>query len=219
MQAVWESVSLMVICVIIVTKDDPLRTYLNVNGTCLVPHTFTVAYEEGLGKARDAAIQRSFQTWSDFIVMLDNDLKLSTELWSWLFQLKEGTYAMVKVGEHYSTRVFAIHRRDYFKIGGFNKNIKYVFEDGDFAIRAKKQGLILRIIPNTLFKHKQHPRNRYRNLTALNWEYCQMLVKYKRYVFRNLFEFYWRPFDYRIKLHDLATKIPFTLYWILRGTN
>ena len=150
------------------------------------------------------------------LVLLDDDLDVSPKLWAWLSSLKSNEFAMCNVKGHLSTRVFAIHAYAFERIR-FDDSIKYIFEDGDFALRVQSWGCRLRIVPSTLYSHIEHKRKRYRNIAALNWEYCRMLVKYKRHVYRNLFEFFWRPFDYRIKFQDLVTKIPFTFFWILRS--
>jgi GT2 family glycosyltransferase len=151
------------------------------------------------------------------MIQMDDDLIVDEAFWNWLNLLKPNEFALCKVGEHLSSRIFAIHLSDFWHIGGMNPNLKFVFEDSEFALRAQRLGLKLRIIPSKFYVHINHPRRRYHNLPAFNWEYCHMFVKYKRHVIRNLFEFFWRPFDWRIKLQDLVTKIPFTIYWIVRN--
>jgi len=183
-----------------------------------IPKEYPVVLSDdlGVGYARNIVGNALCNCGCEILVLLDDDLNVMGELWSWLRSLKQDEFAMVDVNGHLSTRVFAAHKHLFQEVG-FDNSLRYVFEDGDFAIRAQKLGYHLCLVPPSLFSHKNHPRNRYKNLVALNWEYCRMFVKYKRHVFNNLFEFFWRPFDYRIKLQDLATKIPFTLYWILRS--
>jgi glycosyltransferase involved in cell wall biosynthesis len=183
-----------------------------------IPKNFEVYVSTivGLGLARNWGW--SF-TNGDIMVQLDDDLILKPELWVFVKSIKRGEFALAKVGDNLSSRVFIIWRDDFWSIGGCDPQLKYVFEDGDFAIRAKCMGLKLRIVPNNLFTHVEHPRNRYKNLVAINWEYSRVFVKYKREVFYNLLGFFWHPFDWRIKLQDLTMKIPFVLYWIIRGTK
>ncbi|MGF3522648.1 MAG: glycosyltransferase family 2 protein [Candidatus Bathyarchaeia archaeon] len=166
----------------------------------------------GLGFVRDYAVRSNPNS---LIVMFDDDLVVHREFWLWLQRLNQGEFAIARVGKHFSTRIFAIHKKDYLEVGGFDTKIKFVFEDGDFVVRALKTGLRIKIVPTHMYGHIEHPRFRYRNLGLFNLEYCRIFVKYRQWVYRNLFEFFWRPFDWRIKLPDLATKIPFTVFWII----
>jgi GT2 family glycosyltransferase len=181
---------------------------------CPVKCEVIISDEIGLSKARNSGAKKATYP---LIVMVDDDVTLMPEGWQWLITLQHGEFALAKVGNHLSSRTFAVWRDDFWRIGGFDESFKYVFEDGDFAIRAKKAGLRLKIMPGNFFVHHDHKRGfRFRNLAALDFEYTRVLVKYKREVFSNLFEFFWRPFDWRIKFQDLVFKTVFMVYWIIR---
>jgi GT2 family glycosyltransferase len=193
-------------------KQAPVAVSNSVS--CPVKCEVILSSEIGLSKARNSGVRKSIYP---FVVMVDDDVTLLPEGWAWLMSLRHGEFALAKVGNHLSSRTFAIWRDDFWYIGGFDESFKYVFEDGDFAIRAKKAGLHLKIMPSSFFVHHEHKRGfRFRNLAALDFEYTRVLVKYKREVFSNLFEFFWRPFDWRIKFQDLIFKTVFMVYWIIR---
>ena len=139
----------------------------------------------GIGLARslgDSAAK------GDLIVMLDSDLILKPELWYWLANLRRGTFAMVKKAiwnyEHnsYSSKVFAIHKDDYVKTGGFNPSLKYLWEDGEFALRASELGFKIAPVPSTLYEHIEHePRCLNKQFFILfNWEYARLFVKFNK---------------------------------------
>ncbi len=185
--------------------------------TCPLACVVVVSREVGLSRARNFGVKQAVYP---LVVMVDDDVTLSAEGWRWLVDLRRGEFALAKVGEHLSSRVFAVWREDFWRVGGFDEELKYVFEDGDFAIRAERAGLKLKIMPINFFIHHEHRRGfRFRNLAALDFEYTKILVKYKRQVFSNLFEFFWRPFDWRIKFQDFSFKVIFMVYWIIRGTD
>ena len=178
-----------------------------------------VVRTQGLGFARNLGVSKCN---SDLVFMFDDDLIFGQNLMDLLLKVKPGEFAIAHNRDHYSTRVFAIHRSDYFNVGGFDSSIKYVFEDGDFVLRALKNGLKLKVVPSSLYFHVEHVPNRHKGGLAvfrLNKEYCRMLVKYKREVFSNLFMFFWYPKDYKIKLQDLVSKGFFMVFYIIKGVK
>ena len=141
----------------------------------------------GIGLARSVGASAAK---GDLIVMLDSDLVVKPELWTWLLTLKNGTFAMAKNTEHrnYSSRIFAIHRDDYVKVGGFNPSLKYLWEDGEFALRASNLGFKVVAVPSDLYQHIEHePRCRNKQFfISFNWEYARLMVKFNRRIYPNL---------------------------------
>ncbi len=182
---------------------------------CPEPYELNINRTTGLGLARHEGI---LKTRAELIFMFDDDLILNPEIWPFLFSLKEGEFMMANVGEHLSARVFAIHRKDYFAIGGFDTRIKYIFEDGDFYLRALKTGLTFRAVPKSFYEHVYHtPRMHNRYLAVrLSWEYSKMYVKYGRDVCSYPLEFFRRPFNWRIIPFHFLTKTVGIPYYLLR---
>jgi glycosyltransferase involved in cell wall biosynthesis len=211
------SLDIKKVSIVIIAGKSQVKTLETIT-SCPLPYDVEIIRESGLGYARDVGVSYAK---SNLVVMLDDDLVIKPKLWNLLLNIQPREFFMCHEGEHLSSRIFAIHRDDYNRAGGFDPSIKYMFEDGDFAIRAQKAGLKLKVIPSHLYGHVAHKRrvDDINRMARMNFEYSQMLVKYKRHVFRNLFEFFWRPFDWRVKLQDLTTKIVFTVYWIMKGAN
>lgn len=187
-------------------------------GFCPVSYEFIVVSYDGIGFARHAGVLRST---GNLIVMFDDDVILNPKIWSYILNLSRGTFFMAVNCGNISTRAFAIHRQDYDLIGGFDPTIKYCFEDGDFYVRALRQGLTCKFIPTTLCTHLPHLHRTTDRwlLVRLSWEYTHMLVKYKRYVFKNMFEFFVHPRDWRLFLWSFVTRVVGTLYWLLKGVD
>jgi GT2 family glycosyltransferase len=138
----------------------------------------------GIGLARSMG---ALAAKGDLIVMLDSDLHVKPELWAWLLTLKHGTFAMVKNPEHqsYSSRVFAMHKDDYVKTGGFDHSLKYLWEDGEFALRASNLGFKIVPVPSNLYQHIAHqPRFQKKQFfVQFNWEYARLIVKFNRRIY------------------------------------
>ena len=171
----------------------------------------------GVGAARKDLVERSN---GNFIIMLDDDIETSTELFKFLQGIRFGEFAMAVVNGHVSTRVFAINRVDYdLYTQGFDSSIKYVFEDGAFYVDAITHGLKFRAVPSNLFKHKNHAnRTRDKRKFVSWWEHSRMLVKYKYHVYPGLIGF----FGLRSVIkepHVFLVKTVGTIYWIIRSVN
>ena len=141
----------------------------------------------GIGLARSIGASAAK---GDLIVMLDSDLVVAPELWTWVLALKNGTFAMTKNAERasYSSKVFAIYKDDYLKIGGFDSSLKYLWEDGEFALRASSLGFKVAPVPSSLYRHIEH-QSRCLNkeyFVYFNWEYARLFVKFKRRIYPNL---------------------------------
>ena len=139
----------------------------------------------GLARSMGASVAKG-----ELIVMLDSDLIVSPRLWTWLLTLRRGTFAMAKNPERtsYSSRVFAIHKDDYAKVGGFDPSLKYLWEDGEFAMRASSRGFKVQPVQPNLYKHFEHQSrclNR-EEFVYFNWEYARLFVKFRRKIYPNL---------------------------------
>lgn len=181
---------------------------------CSVPHECFVESSKGWGAARVNVMHRAS---CDLVVMINGDVQVKPELWNYVSKLKPGSFLMCREGEHVSSRIFAIHFSDYIKTGGFDPEIKYVFEDGDFYLRALNAGLKPMIIPSSLYSHVEHRHIVFdsRKAWKFDFEYCRMLVKYKRHVRRNLVWFFFQPFSLK-RLPNMAFRVFATIYWLFR---
>lgn len=180
-------------------------------------HEIILVKAKGLAQARN---QGARTARGELIVMFDDDLQLKEGFWKFLKTIEHGQFFMAKVYDNISTRVFAIYAEDFWRVGGFDESIKYIFEDGDFMIRALKTGMKLRIVPDKFFHHIPHlPRQRNKWLLCLlTWEYVRLLLKHKRLVARKGFiRFFLEPFDYRVFPFHFVTKLFAVPYWLLRG--
>ncbi len=155
--------------------------------SCPLNSEVIIVRNSGVGFARSIGASAAK---GDLLVMLDSDLVLSPELWAWILKLQKGTFAMTKNTERvsYSTKVFAIHKEDYLKVGGFNSSLKYLWEDGEFALRASSLGLKVAPVPSSMYKHIEH-ESRCRSkdfFIYFNWEYARLFVKFRRIIYPNL---------------------------------
>ncbi len=162
-------------------SNHKLKTDLS---SCPFDHEVIFIRALGIGLARSLGFSKSN---GDLVIMLDSDLILKPELWSWMANLKRGTVAMVKNNKHnsYSSRVFAIHKDDYIKTGGFNPCLKYLWEDGEFALRASERGLKISPVPSIFYEHIEHePRCISKQFFMFfNWEYARLFVKFSRKIY------------------------------------
>jgi len=162
--------------------------------SCPVPYRLLVVSGGFLGECRHFGVEKCGE---GLIVMLDSDIILSKECWKILLGTERGEFSIGVVNvfgatSHVSTRVFAIHFEDYLKVGGFDCNIKYTFEDGDFYYRAVASGLRCRGVSSKYFRHIDHkPRSFSGSFKVFyNVEAAKMLVKYKRAYYSNLWSFF-----------------------------
>ena len=154
---------------------------------CLYNCEMIIVRNSGIGLARSVGASAAK---GDLLVMLDSDLVVSPKLWMWLLKLKRGTFAMAKNFEHrsYSSRVFAMYKEDYLKVGGFDPSLKYLWEDGEFALRASTLGFKVAPVPSSMYQHNDHQK-RFQNkqfFIPFNWEYARLYVKFNRKIYPNL---------------------------------
>jgi len=183
---------------------------------CPCPTEFLTSNLGGVGAARK---HLASHCRGDLIVMFDDDVTVSPDLWSFILALPRGVFCMAIVDGHVSTRVFAIHREDYLHTKGFDAEIKFTFEDGSFFVEALKDGLHFKVVPKNLFKHKDHVNRTGDNRRFACWfEHTKMLVKYKHFVYPGIVGF----FGFRSLIrepHVFFIKIVGTLYWLIRGVG
>ena len=189
-------------------------------GNCPLDHEVIFVRALGIGLARSlgASVAKG-----DFIVMLDSDLILKPELWLWLVNLKQGTFAMAKNYEHnsYSSRVFAMHKDDYVKTGGFNPSLKYLWEDGEFALRASEVGFRIIPVPSNLYEHIEHePRCLSKQFFILfNWEYARLFVKFNKKIYPRVERWFLdqaNPKKAKFNLAPILVRLAGFFFWNLR---
>jgi len=172
----------------------------------------------GLARSKGASAAKG-----DLIVMLDSDLHVMPELWTWLLALKHGTFAMVKNVEHqsYSSRVFAMHKDDYVKTGGFNPSLKYLWEDGEFALRASNLGFKMVSVPSNLYQHIEH-QPRFQNkqfFIPFNWEYARLIVKFNRRIYPKLMSWFFDQTNLKkrqFNFQQIMVRMVGFFFWNLR---
>lgn len=176
---------------IVIVSGKPQNLTVESIKHCPYPHQLIIANQQGLGYARNCGAS---QCQYKLMIQFDDDLVLSPKIWSWLIGLKPNEFAMCKVGEHISSRVFACYLDNFWVLGGFDNKLEYIFEDGDFYANALAFGLKFRQVPNSLFKHKDHPvRADGEKWLGFNREYCKVFASTPRRVYRNPARFFQVP--------------------------
>jgi glycosyltransferase involved in cell wall biosynthesis len=167
------------ISVVIISGKQENKTLHSLN--CLPDGSqVIVSTKRGLGVARNFG---ALCCHHPLMVQFDDDLEVNSEFWNWLRNLQVGEFAMATVdGVNPATRVFAVHLSDFFKVGGFNPEIKYIYEDWEFFRAAAKCGLRFKMVPQRLYIHVNHPnRNEGRNKFKIHWESARIWAKYPVY--------------------------------------
>jgi GT2 family glycosyltransferase len=200
---------------IVIPTGKPIVTTLDSLGSCPIPHQVITSTFNGVGKARHiGALKAKYP----LLVMFDDDLTVSPLIWKTLLKLEDGEFMLTHVGEHLSTRIFAIHLKDYLRVGGFNSEIKFIFEDGEFAYRAQQAGLKLNVLPLELVMHIEHRSRAHVGPFSLNlhfWaEWAKMYVKYGKHFERNLFAPFEVRHDYKVAFQWFVVKTAFIIGYI-----
>lgn len=141
-----------------------------------------INHEEGLGKARNSCVEASTK---NPLIFKDDDVLINPETWGKLLNVQLGTVIMAKGDLHPITRVMAINRVDFHKIGGFDQKIKYNGEDLDFYWRALKKGYKIEIVDVTHIPHKT------RNNIKRQWESAYTRVKHGKVTLNYLLQRGW----------------------------
>jgi GT2 family glycosyltransferase len=131
---------------------------------------------------------------SEFILFIDDDASFSKETYNKyvLNVLRKNPDTIVSYESPVlCTRVMAISRDIFFKLGGFDETLVIV-EDYDFGYRALENGYHISYIPRDLVHHREHPRlpqglrflMTYKNRIRLMMRYKKILLwdnRYKHY--------------------------------------
>lgn len=192
---------------IVIPTRSPTPKTLQSLAACPVPHQIILSNYNGVGKTRHmGALKAKF----DLLVMFDDDLAVSSEIWRVLLNCGLDEFIMTYVGGNLSTRVFAVHREMYLLVGGFDPAFRYVFEDGEFALRAQRLGLKLRVISPKFIVHVEHtPRawvGPFRFNLGFWWAWAQCYVRFGRRFEPNLFDVFRLRLDWRVAVQ----------WWVLR---
>jgi len=109
-----------------------------------VPHQLIITRELGLGYARDFGVMLAEY---ELVVFLDDDIDLKPNVWRHILTTEQGEFKMTHVGLAPCSRVFVIHKKDFWKVGGFDQTLSVTSEDTDFYFRAIDYGLKFTPIP------------------------------------------------------------------------
>jgi len=182
---------------------------------CNFPHETLIVKTRGWGKARCFGIDNA---QNDFVVMVNGDVEVKAEAWPLLFSCKHGEFFMANHNGGACSRIFAIHREDCNSVC-FNSSLKYIFEDGDFYVRALAKGFKCHIVPSNLYVHPTHYNPilfDFKQSWFLDWEYSRMFAKYSFFVRRDLFNFFIQPFSVK-RVPNMILRVYATLFWVARG--
>jgi len=148
------------------TLDDPLiEKYVSET---------LIDKSKGVAHARN---RLAYAAQNDILVFIDDDVKLEPELWDQITQVQPHQILMAQGYQHPITRVMAIRKRTFFKIGGFDEKIKYNGEDLDFYWRALNQGYMIGILPGCQIHHEPHKKS---NWSKYHFESAYTRVKHGR---------------------------------------
>jgi len=149
----------MKLSVILTTIKDDIETLDSVY-KCPFEYEVIISREKGIGKARNLG---AIKANNEILVFFDDDLTLNSKLWDIIPKIKKGCFFMAYGGFAHGgtpepiTKILIIHREDFFKIGGFNNEIKYSGEDREFFLKAIRKGLKPKFLSEKFYIHKDHP--------------------------------------------------------------
>ena len=182
---------------------------------CSLPHELLIVRVRGWGLARCVALKRAS---CGFIVIVNGDVDVEAELWPVLLGCGRGEFFMTNYRGGACSRVFAGWVEDVARVG-FDAGLKYIFEDGDFYVRALRAGLRCRVVPDGLFSHVEHRHDfiyNPRSSFLFDIEYSRMMARYKFFVRRDLFNFFLQPWCLR-RLPNMLLRVFATLFFVVRG--
>jgi glycosyltransferase involved in cell wall biosynthesis len=185
--------------------------------SCPVEYELVVSKVAGLGYCRNDGVRKAK---TDFIVMFDDDIILSPEVWHHILSVKRGEFAMAFLSGFPCSRVVAIHTEDFWRIGGFDESIKFTGEDRDFYVRALLAGLKFKEIPLRLIQHREHLtrcKNIYVGIGGAR-ENMRFLLRYGRR-FPKVFRVDFLDRIKRGQARTLLLQFIFIIYLILKGEN
>ncbi|MEM2117723.1 MAG: galactosyltransferase-related protein [Candidatus Bathyarchaeia archaeon] len=149
-----ETKSTKAISIIITTIKDKILTLESLEH-CPVPYEVIISSKPGLGFARNWGAK---QAKNDLLVFLDDDLHLRDEIWQKIMSVQKGEFKMALDKGFPITRVMAIHKEDFWGVGGFDEQFRFTSEDRDFYVRAIMKGMRFKGIPINLTIHQPHIR-------------------------------------------------------------
>jgi glycosyltransferase involved in cell wall biosynthesis len=148
----------MEISVVIISAKPRILTELR---SCPVPYELIVDRSQGISCARNNGARKAK---NDLIVFVDDDVRLDPKVWRYALATRAGEMALPLIdfygrehGPYANSRFIAVHKADFWRLGGFDESLRIVGEDRDFYYRALKAGLKIRPIPFSLIRHIPHP--------------------------------------------------------------
>ncbi len=145
---------------------------------------FTMGFEVivskavGRSKARNLAALRAK---NPFLLFIDGDSWISREsINEYIVEPMKRNRDSIVCFEApiLSTRVLAISRENYFKLGGLDETFE-VAEDLEFGLRAMKMGYKISYIPKELVIHTEHERNLFLGRVYSFINAIRYLLRYK----------------------------------------
>ena len=149
-----ETKNMKAISIIITTIKDKILTLESLEH-CPVSYEVVLSKKHGLGFARNWGAE---QAKNDLFVFLDDDLRLRDEIWQEIMNTQKGEFKMTFDKGFPISRVMAIHKEDFWRVGGFDRQIRFTGEDRDFYVRAVMKGMRFKKIPINLTIHQPHLR-------------------------------------------------------------
>lgn len=214
----------MIDIVVITNKSaEQIKTLATLH--CPFPHKLVLCRAFGFGTARNTG---ALGLDNNLVVQLNDDLVLSPMLWQFAMTINDGEFAFQVVTNNKGegqpcSRVFIIHKKDYWRVGGCDNSLKYFFEDGDFYDRAIAAGLKFKAAPDSLAVHIPHVHAFYNppmaKLARIESEVCRVFVKHKRKVTSDFVGFFVPFRDYRVVLQHFILRVLFMVYWIIRDVD
>jgi len=139
------------VSVVIPTTKREVITLSTLN--CPTSFEVFVIRKQGLSFARNYGAQ---QASGDMLVFFDGDLHLDNGIWKELLSTQRGEFRMTRLGGFPCTKAMAIHKSDFWNVGGFDENIQFTGEDRDFYVRALDCGLAFSEVPHKFVHHVDH---------------------------------------------------------------
>jgi glycosyltransferase involved in cell wall biosynthesis len=193
------------VSIIIISRKQNIVTLDSVKN-CPVPYEVIISRKNGLSIARNWGAE---QANNDLLLFLDDDLSFKDDLWKEVLSTEKGHFKMiynVTCLEGFPvTRVLAIHKEDYWRVGGFDDKFIATSEDRDFYARAIVKHLRFTAIPTDLVTHQAHDRKR--NIYNAIWATADNVRFIQRYAIifpKTIFEV---DFLRRIKRKQIRTLV------------
>jgi GT2 family glycosyltransferase len=202
------------VSVIITTCKENIKT-LNFLPDNLWVSDVVISNKAGLGFARNYGAGKAK---SDLLLFLDDDIVLDPDIATHVNSVELGEFGMTFLDGFPCTRVLAVHKDDFWSIGGFDKQIRYTGEDRDFYVRAIQAGLRFKPIPISLVHHVPH-RARAKNIHIAIGSVREN-VKFVMKYWRSHPEVFKVDFLDRLKrgqFRTLLLQFVFAMYFLVRG--